>query len=106
MVPQPHGGARRRGGTNRGGPGRPSAAWKRLCTAALRSAKGLEVLKRIISGDIREQLSSTKAGEPVVGTTRNADRIRAIELLAEHGHGLPTQTVEQSNEITIRMVKE
>lgn len=108
LVPQAHGGALRRGGVpgQRGGSGRPSSGWKRALRGALRSAKGLEVLKRIVSGDILEQLGTKRAGEPIYGTTKNSDRIRAIEFLAEHGHGLPTQHVETDTQLTIRIVRE
>jgi hypothetical protein len=109
LVPQPRGGALRHGskpGTNRGGSGRPPTAWKRACAAALRRAQALPVVERIISGDIKELLETTKAGQPIIGVTKNTDRLHAIEFLTEHAHGLPTQTVAQSNDITIRIVKE
>lgn len=58
---------------------------------SLRRCKGFQVLERIASGDIRDQLEkSKKSGEMIIGTTLNKDRIRAIEVLASYAHGKPT----------------
>jgi hypothetical protein len=48
------------------------------------------VVQRIISGDIAERLGF-KDGEEIVGETKNADRIKAIQLAASYAEGLPIQ---------------
>jgi hypothetical protein len=58
----------------------------------LERAKACEVTERIISGDIHEVLGNTKTGEVIVGTTKNRDRLAAIELASRIGHSLPSST--------------
>ncbi len=69
LEPQPHGGALRRGGTNRGGPGRPRDAVRRL---ALRGAA--RAVPRLI------QIATDPASEP-------RDVIAAARVLLEFGLG-------------------
>lgn len=61
-------------------------------------AKAPSVLGRIVSGDILEEIGKTKAGEPIYGETRNADRLGAIKFLAAEAFGTPTQRVEVTGE--------
>lgn len=96
LVPQPHGGALRHGGTNAGGPGRPSDLFRERCRASLERAKALEVAESIISGDILEEIGKDDAGKPIYGATKNGDRIKAMEFLAKNGHGSPPQSLELS----------
>ena len=49
------------------------------------------VVKKIISGDILETLGRDEDGTPIVGETKNADRLVAIKLAASYDIGLPTQ---------------
>jgi hypothetical protein len=51
--------------------------------AALRAGKAAEVVRDIISGDIYEQIGVDRDGQPIFGVTRNADRLRAVDLAAE-----------------------
>lgn len=82
------------GGGKKGRSGRKPAAWKQACEAALIKAKAPEVLARIISGDILEELGRTKDGQPIYGETKNSDRIGAIKFAAAEAYGTPTQRVE------------
>jgi hypothetical protein len=67
MIPQPHGGAIRNGGTNRGGHGRPAS---KVRAALLRAgAKRIPVLQAI-------------ADDPTQGA---AERIRAVNVMLTHG---------------------
>lgn len=106
LVPQARGGALRWGGTNRGGKGRVTTVWRRACVRLLGTAKALEVLREIISGGIVELVGTSRDGAPIVSATKNADRIKAIDLLVAQGYGLPTQHVEQDTQLTIRIVRE
>jgi hypothetical protein len=75
-------------------PGRSGAkpqAWREDCQKALRDAKADVVLAKIISGDVLEVLGTGDDGQPVVGSTKNADRLGAIKLAASYAHGLPVQ---------------
>lgn len=94
MVEQPHGGALRMGGSNAGGPGRPADEFRAVCRQALEDAKGMDVVKAIISGDIYELVGHDIDGAPIYAETRNKDRLGAIAFLAAYGFGKPTQTVE------------
>lgn len=101
LIPQPSGrGALWSGGRlgNRGGlpgrSGRKSAAWKARCAEILEDSNALQVLAKMISGEILEKLGETRDGEPIIGETKNKDRLGAIEFLARYGHGLPVQKIE------------
>lgn len=94
LVPQPHGGAIRRGGTNAGGPGRPPSRIKE----ALRKDfdERLPLLREIADGVVRLRIVPTC---PECGHESNAmteaeiravfpqvaDRLRALELMAKLG---------------------
>jgi len=69
LEPQPHGGALRRGGTNRGGPGRPRSAVRRL---AIRGAA--RAVPRLIA------IATNPTSEP-------KDVIAAARVLLEFGLG-------------------
>jgi hypothetical protein len=67
LVPQPHGGALRNGGTNKGGPGRPAS----------------EVIARALGSfderiPVLEEIADNAAAA-------DADRIRAVDKLAKYG---------------------
>jgi hypothetical protein len=93
-VPQPHGGALLPGGTGAGG--RPVERWRRACREALERAKGLDFVVSVIDG--------TAVDEMIVGDGEDArvlqakpnvrDRLYAVKLLAEHGHGKPPQELQ------------
>ena len=75
LVPQPHGGALRNGGTNAGGTGRPASAVRATCRGAF------DTLIPIAIQIVENPKSS------------NSDRIRALDLLAKIG--LPAQVETQ-----------
>ena len=97
-------GLRRGNPGNRGGPGRPSNAWRLRLRTVLEEAGSSEVIKRIISGDISEVLGSTKTGELIVGTTKNRDRLAAIELASRIGYGLPAPGASTEEEGAVTYV--
>lgn len=63
-------------------------------TRVLKKGKAETVLTRIIAGDIQEQLGTTKEGDPIVGETKNADRLSAIKFAASYAEGQPTERHE------------
>jgi hypothetical protein len=93
-VPQPHGGALLPGGTGAGG--RPVERWRRACREALEEAGGLSFVVGVIKG--------TEVDQMIVGDGEDArvleakpkvrDRLYAVQLLAEHGHGKPPQELQ------------
>ena len=92
LIPQPHGGALRNGGPNRGGPGRaPSEIRKQL------------------RGDFREriQILNRIADDEEM---RAGDRIRAVELMARYGFGTLTEmSVEEVRDnltVTISVIRD
>jgi hypothetical protein len=74
LVPQPHGGAIRRGaqpGTNAGGTGRPPSAIRATARQAFDEA--LPIVAKIVRGK----------------TTKDSDRIRGADVLGKYGMGHP-----------------
>lgn len=67
LVKQPHGGALRNGGTNRGGPGRPPSKLRAICRKMAGSR--IHILGKI-------------SKDP---DAKDADKIRAIDVLLKHG---------------------
>lgn len=78
---------------NRGG-GRHPYAFREECLRALIKYRGVEVVAKIAAGDILEQLGTDDDGQPIIGQTKNADRIQATKFLASYAIGLPVQPVE------------
>jgi len=76
LIPQPHGGALRYGGTNRGGTGRPPSEIRQRLRGSF--ADRIKILEEI----------ADKA-------EANQDRIRALDILAKYGLGTTKElTVE------------
>lgn len=71
LVPQPHGGALRNGGTNKGGPGRPTKAFKAFAADMAQSVELQDALK----------------------TAALAGDVSAIKLLIQYAEGLPTRVI-------------
>lgn len=89
LVPQPHGGALKRGGNTKPGTGRPPSEIRR---AALRSLdQRLKVLNEIADKK----------------TARDADRIAAVKALASIGLGasMAMSEVRQKLEATVAMIE-
>ena len=93
MRPQPHGGALRVGGTNRGGPGRPPNEIRQALREAF--ANRLPVLTGFADGAVTIPLRSTcpKCGhepdeaESVPVIPDGDQRLKAMDLLAKYGLG-------------------
>jgi hypothetical protein len=75
---------------NRGG-GRKPWVFKEEMQRALQEGDAGTVVKKIISGDILEVIATSDDGTPVVGDTKNADRLKAIQIAASYAEGLPVQ---------------
>lgn len=72
---------------NRGGGDKPDS-FRIRAAQRLEEARGLDVMGSILSGDILELVGVQKTGEPIIGFTRNADRIAAFrELKDAAGYG-------------------
>jgi len=74
--------------------------------AALRAGKAAEVARDIISGDIHEQIGVDRDGQPIIGTTRNADRLRAIDLAAELADLKPRADVNVAVVVEFKLTRE
>lgn len=109
MVDAPNGGKLYAGGVpgNKGGGRKPSAFLAAMKTALERGKAGV-VVEKIISGDILEALGTDKEGNAIVGETRNADRLKAIEFAASYAEGKPAQPVDlrQTEPFVFRVVAE
>lgn len=81
----------RRGNPGNKGGGTPPWAWRDACRAALVQGNADVVLRKIISGDLHEEIGQSKDGEPIYGVTKNADRLKAMQLAASYAVGLPVQ---------------
>jgi len=95
---------RRGRGPDAGAPnaGRPPERWRKACRDALEDADGLGFVKRVITGEEREIVGVDKNGNAVVSAPRVRDRLFAVELLAEHGHGKPPQEIKVEDEVPRR----
>lgn len=90
LINQPHGGAIRNGGTNKGGPGRPPDQWKRWCRQA------------VSKKEIREKAIA------VLQDIESPHWFNALKWLGEQGYGKAAQPIENSGEsvLTVRIVRE
>ena len=89
---------------NRGG-GRKPNWFKAELERILDHSKAVEVVGKIISGDILEKIGVDDDGAPIYGETRNADRLAAIKFASEHVVGKPVEHI-QVEDITIRVTTE
>jgi hypothetical protein len=95
MIPQPHGGALRNGGTNRGGTGRPKSEIRRACAEAFDSriprllqimdeastpAEYMKALDLLGKYGGLQQIDATSGDNPLQGLT-DAERIERIAAL-------------------------
>jgi len=62
-----------------------------MCRQALIESKAHIVLKKIIAGDLLEIVGRMDDGTPIIGETKNADRIQAMKLASAYAAGLPVQ---------------
>ena len=79
MELQPHGGALRRGGTNRGGPGRPASAVRAAFRESLAGRR--HILEQIADGVCVVRVRTPDGVETETKVSASpAERIRALEL--------------------------
>ncbi len=82
MRQQPHGGALRNGGTNKGGPGRPP-----------------NVIRQKLRGSFEERIKILEAIADDKKSSQ-ADRMRALDLMAKYGLGTTsTSTDTEGNDV-------
>lgn len=81
-MPGRNGGTLRIGNPGNEGGGRPSTALRLRAQFILERAEGLEILGKIVSGEIREP-----RGPNAKGMIKIRDRIQAIALLMRIGYG-------------------
>lgn len=84
LVPQPHGGALRRGGTNKGGSGRPPDAFREFC-------------RRMASGG-KNRMRQLRE---VLADKNHPHFMAARRYVTEYGYGKPIQPVELGLEDTL-----
>lgn len=96
LIPQPHGGAIRNGGTNVGGPGRPRSALRDRLTGSFEDR--ITVLEHVADGIVSVRLvgkceACGHEGGPLTldeikaATPAIADRLKAIDLMGKYGPG-------------------
>lgn len=62
------------------------------CQKLVKTKHVAETLAHIVNGDILELIGhDQETGKPIYGETKNADRIRASDLLLAYAFGRPTQ---------------
>ena len=69
-------------------------AFREACAHEFSRIKAITLAGKIACGDILEHVGDDTEGRPVYGETKNADRLRAIEWLANRAFGMPRQSVE------------
>jgi hypothetical protein len=98
LVRQEHGGALLAGGVpgHLGAGGRPREVWRQACRDALEEADGLGFVMRVIKGEVGDQkvVGEGDATHVVTMPPKVRDRLYAVQLLAEHGHGKPPQELQ------------
>lgn len=98
LVPQPHGGALRRGGTNNGGPGRPPSVIRERLRGSFEAR--IAVLESIADGEAVERVRLPSGEESEMQKSAAVpDRLKAIDLLAKYGLGT-------TKEITVEHVRD
>jgi hypothetical protein len=96
LVPQPHGGALRRGGTNRGGPGMPPSRIRQLAREMFVTRGGVNMLGDMMQGvvelPIREvcpkcsyEPTHEERLQALKDRVKPSDRIRAADVLQKIG---------------------
>lgn len=91
LIPQPHGGALRNGGTNKGGPGRPASEIRERCRGSF--YERIPILEEIADAHVALRQKCEKCGHepkdlvPEISTPQVSDRIRAITELGKIGLG-------------------
>lgn len=104
LVPQPHGGALRYGGTNAGGSGRPPLVLRQDLRQLL-DKHGLKFVAGVLAGVVAFEAECPKCGHRAKQREKptTADRLRAVELLARYGLGTRDELTAISPEVRWRV---
>ena len=101
LIPQPHGGALRFGGTNKGGPGRPRDIHRdklvKLCTST-----GIKWLRELLAAP-RELVVTCECGKSqTVENPPAQDKVRLQAIDIAHKYGIGTyKEVEETRTVTL-----
>lgn len=70
--------------------------WRRECREALERAKGLDFVVDVIEGKVGDEalVGEGENAKVVVVKPKIRDRLYAVQLLAEHGHGKAPQELQ------------
>lgn len=86
LIPQPHGGALRNGGTNKGGTGRPPSIIREQLRGSF--ADRVAVLEKIADGEAVAKMKAPDGKETEIQVSADiGDRLKAIDMLAKYGLG-------------------
>ncbi len=90
LVPQRHGGALRRGGTNKGGTGRPPDAFREMCRRLGSRESTIEAVEEILDDHDHPQFMS------------------ALKWVTEYGYGKAVQPIikDEQQEMIITIVRD
>lgn len=88
-----NGGTLKVGNDNNKGGGRTIKEWRDRCRSGIYEGRCVDVMVKILSGDIMEQIDTDDEGKPIYGQTKNRDRIEAAKFLAGYAYGAPKQTL-------------
>ena len=118
MIPQPHGGALRNGGTNRGGTGRPKSEIRKACAEAFDSriprllqimdeastpAEYMKALDLLGKYGGLQQIDATSGDNPLQGLTES-ERIERIASLINLARARGTTEPPPSNALDVQSV--
>ncbi len=116
MIPQPHGGALRNGGTNRGGTGRPKSEIRKACAEAFDSriprllqimdeastpAEYMKALDLLGKYGGLQQIDATSGDNPLQGLTES-ERIERIASLINLARARGTTESPSSNALDLQ----
>lgn len=100
LIPQPHGGALKPGGTkgHRGGGGRPPSIIREKCRTAF--WKQLKLLEQIAEGEALEIVKDATGRETEMRKSAPiSERLKAVDLMAKYGLGTTvTETDTEGND--------
>lgn len=91
MIPQPHGGALRNGGTNRGGSGRPPDEFKAEMGRIASSDEALAYLQRCALGEFGPKFAI--AAQKYAAERKYGKPVQAIEVSGTDGNPVRTEIV-------------
>lgn len=106
VIPGKNGGRLRNGGTNKGGPGRPTSALREKLRGSFK--RRVKILEEIADGDAVQIVKDAQGHETDMRVSAPiADRLKALDLLAKYGLGTTiTETDTEGNDVHIRVTRE